>query len=955
MFANTVLIVDTTPANLRGLSDCLEQSGLRVFSASSGQSAFDIMARILPDIILLDAMLPGRPDGFEICRSLKNDEFLSAIPLIFMSEHTDPAEKIRGLEAGAVDYITKPFDPGEVLARIRLHIRMKDMQNCLYEQNILLEKQIRDRRNAETYLRKAKKEWENTFDAVPDLIMILDREHRVLRMNRPMSDQVGLCPESAIGQKCYRIFHKTETPPPYCPHCRMLENGTPQKQEVFEPTLNRHFIVTVSPLYDENRGVRGSVHVAWDITEQKMTEEKLRYHLRFEQIVGSISSRFIHFSPDKIDEVIHESLKLLGSHGGADRSYLFLFSPDSVYMDNTHEWCAQGTDSHMEKCRNLRLKDFPWAISRLLRGDAVHIPRIGDLPPEAAAEKAEFEAQDIGSMLMVPLGFQGKTAGFIGFDAVRKEKEWTQEDIRLLRTVADIFVNAIRHKENAENLRRARDAAEEANRAKSAFLANMSHEIRTPMNAILGFAEIVEEKVRDEKLRQYLSLIRASGRSLLTLINDILDLSKIEAGKLELNHNPVDVYEIFSETARIFSQKTADRGLKMTLVADPGIPESLMMDETRLRQVLFNLMGNAVKFTEAGGIHISVYTMHHRETDRYDLIFTVEDTGIGISEDQADHIFAAFEQQKGQDAARYGGTGLGLTITKRLVEMMKGEISLCSAPGKGSTFTVRIPDLQKAGVRKNETTVPVFPRKTVFEPACILIADDIRDNRSLLKGYMEDCPFCFIEAENGEEAVKKIRQHRPDLILMDIKMPVLNGTDAARIIKSDETLKKIPLIAVTAWAMKDSAKEVSDLCNGYLSKPVNKSELIFLLSRFLKHAVKETESGNGPHPVRKETCPEPNAAVREKLPELLRILESMTGEWKELCEIMTINDMHTFAAEIEKLAETYPWQPLSVWSRTLRSQADLFDTDATAQTLKDFPLLISQIRSILICDKSRKP
>ena len=254
-----------------------------------------------------------------------------------------------------------------------------------------------------------------------------------------------------------------------------------------------------------------------------------------------------------------------------------------------------------------------------------------------------------------------------------------------------------------EALKLAKEAAEAAAKVKSEFLANMSHEIRTPLNAILGFTELLQRKITDEQHRAFLSTISSSGNSLLRLINDILDLSKIEAGKLELHYEAVNLHVVFNEIKQIFYWQVRDKGLEFHLDIAPDLPESLLLDEIRLRQVLLNLVGNAVKFTERGYIQLSVHKKYTKEDYSWlDLIVSVQDTGIGILEEHREQIFDAFKQRTGQDAAKYGGTGLGLAITKRLVEMMDGEISVESESGKGCTFFIRLKDV--AVVKQTESS-----------------------------------------------------------------------------------------------------------------------------------------------------------------------------------------------------------------------------------------------------------
>ncbi|QTA81780.1 Histidin kinase, PAS domain-containing and DUF3365 [Desulfonema limicola] len=268
-----------------------------------------------------------------------------------------------------------------------------------------------------------------------------------------------------------------------------------------------------------------------------------------------------------------------------------------------------------------------------------------------------------------------------------KQDDYNRSDINQVTLLLDAMWKHIKKEEIAQELLSAKEAAEAASRAKSEFLANMSHEIRTPMNAIMGFTELLEKRIKDETGQQYLLSIRSAGKSLLGLICDILDLSKIESGKLSLEYSEVNLIAVLNEIQDIFSHKIKEKGLDFKLETDKALSGSIIFDEVRLRQILLNLVGNAVKFTHSGYVKLIVECEYPYGESRFaDIMFAVEDTGIGISEDQRDIIFKAFEQQKGQAHAYFGGTGLGLAITKRLTEMLNGEIYITGEPGKGSIF-----------------------------------------------------------------------------------------------------------------------------------------------------------------------------------------------------------------------------------------------------------------------------
>ena len=508
-----------------------------------------------------------------------------------------------------------------------------------------------------------------------------------------------------------------------------------------------------------------------------------------------------------------------------------------------------------------------------------------------------------------------------------------------------------------EDAAEAREKAESANRSKSEFLANMSHEIRTPMNAILGFAELLEKKAVDEQNKEHLSIITDSGRTLLRLIDDILDLSKIEAGKLEIKYQPVALHAIFTDIKSMFSQKMEQKGLAFFMEIDLSLPAEVMLDEVRVRQVLFNLVGNAVKFTEEGYVKLSAHKLFLEEERRtVGLTFSVEDTGIGIPKDQQGFIFDVFKQRDDQDISRYGGTGLGLSITKRLIEMMGGEISVKSELGKGSAFRVYFKDAAVPTLKELEESGKFFDLNVEnigFEKALVLIVEDVEANRKLLKEMLQPTGVTIIEAVNGREGVLYAREYKPDLILMDIRMPVMDGYEATRTLKQDEELKKIPVIAITTSVMKGQEQKVKSVgCEMLLKKPVSKKKLIIEMMRFLPYKTLAGEKVEEPgQEQKKEAIFEIESFDEETKVRLRRLLDTMqellTGEWDIINDTFILDEIQSFSKKIEELGVGYRASILTRWGDKLFKEIQGYDLANARATLAGYPDLIEKVTAFI--------
>jgi len=390
-----------------------------------------------------------------------------------------------------------------------------------------------------------------------------------------------------------------------------------------------------------------------------------------------------------------------------------------------------------------------------------------------------------------------------------------------------------------ETLRKAMEAANAANVAKSQFLANMSHEIRTPMNAILGFAELLAQDKLTPQQSDFVQTIRNSGSHLLELINDILDFSKIEAGKMTLEFTECSLAGLLNEIESLMAPFAQTKGLRFEMIEPTVLPQMIRTDPVRLRQCLTNLVNNAIKFTEAG--HVIVRTTLTESAGKPLLRFVVEDTGPGIDPRVQDKIFEAFEQADGSMSRKFGGTGLGLTITRHLAELFGGSLTLTSELGKGSTFVIAIPantDIQNPPAQSvHHFPIPQkssTPLPQQFQGR-VLVAEDVKTNQVLVRILLNQVGLEPVIVEDGQAAVEQALRHEFDLILMDMQMPRLNGFEAARKLRKQGI--RTPIVALTAGAIKgDEQKCLEAGCDEYLTKPIDRKKLLQVLAQFLPAA-----------------------------------------------------------------------------------------------------------------------
>jgi len=533
--------------------------------------------------------------------------------------------------------------------------------------------------------------------------------------------------------------------------------------------------------------------------------------------------------------------ELASSVCGTPISLVSLVDEHRQWFKSHHGLDATETPREMAFCAHAILEpDDILIVENTLEDERFH-----DNPLVTGAPDIRFYA---GVPLVTPSGHALGTLCVID----QESRTLDEFQIKTLRALARQVVTQLELRRRLYELDRACAAAEAATDAKSRFLANMSHEIRTPMNAILGMAELLHETPLSEEQAQYVGIFRNSGRVLLELINDILDLSKAEAGKLELRARPVKLRSYLRSTIEPLATDARRRQLSVELVLDPDLPNYVQADELRLRQVLVNLLGNAIKFTEHGRVVLRV-APDPRDAAR--IRFVVRDTGIGIAPDQLPQLFQPFTQADASSERRYGGTGLGLSLTRQYVQLMGGEVHVESVVGIGSVFSFSLELATASEVDVTNTTTQTnagttTPTKDPQTPTSvrILLVEDSPDNRFLVEKYLADDCYVLEAAEDGLQAVEMFQASTYDLVLMDGQLPGCSGYEATETIRAwerEEHRTPTPIIALTADAMEDDRRRAIQVgCDAHLSKPIMKQALLDAIEAYTGAAATHAPSQN---------------------------------------------------------------------------------------------------------------
>jgi len=655
---------------------------------------------------------------------------------------------------------------------------------------------ITERKQAEAALRESEEIYRSLVENVDFGITIIDPNHNIVMANTTVCKWFNKSPDELVGKKCYRVFEKKDHPCSPCPGAEAMATGRPCEIETKGVRENgTRFVVKYRafPYYGPNGEIVGFHEVLEDITERKQAEAKLtESENRFRELFRYMSSGV----------AVYEA-----ADGGRD----FVF------------------------------KDFNQAgerIEKVKREDVV-----GRKVTEAFPGIGEFGFLEV----LRRVWKTGNPEHFpISLYKDERISGWRENYVYKLPSgeIVAVYDDITERKQAGEQLEIAKQQAEAANMAKSQFLANMSHEIRTPMSVITGFANLLAmEELTGEQKTQAM-LIQKAGKSLLRIIDDVLDFSRIEAGKLEVRTEEYPLKKLLNRVESMMQPLAAKKKLDFKLSCSKCLPAMIHTDEDRLVQCLVNLIGNAIKFTDKGNIHLKVFPEKRR--NRPFVRFDVKDTGIGIPLDKHESIFSSFTQVDGSHTRKQGGTGLGLTITKELAALLGGDLSFTSEVGAGSVFSLAIPAEADAELSilpgGDQSEESVWQSQPVDNPTFrgrVLVAEDEEGSQILADRILTRLGLEVVIAANGKEAIEKALHESWDLIFMDIQMPVLNGYEAVRKLRQDGITT--PIIALTAYAMpQDREKCLKIGCDGYISKPFEMKELQKTLSSHISIAGSQT-------------------------------------------------------------------------------------------------------------------
>jgi PAS domain S-box-containing protein len=664
---------------------------------------------------------------------------------------------------------------------------------------------------------------------------------------------------------------------------------------------------------EEGRALR-MIGACKDVSERKRVEVHLEALRQIQLELTQLATEFINIPEELHDEAINQSLAMIGRLAKVDRTYLFSYDFVAMVASNTHEWCADGVEADIHNLQGIPLSLFPKWLASHQRGEPVVVSDVSALE---LGDGLAQRPQGIRSLVTVPLMHDGECLGFLGFDSVREARVWEPDEIALLRVLAELYANfesRLAAERQAEKLRerlvQARDAAQAAAQAKSLFLANMSHEIRTPLNAVLGYAQIMQRECRDCPNGGRLTAISRSGEHLLELLTDLLELVRTDVHQVRVTPSDFDFYQVLRDVCLMFERQPGAGGLALEFTHSPEVPRFIRGDSGKVRQILVNLVGNAVKFTERGGVRVAATVQPGGGADGLVIVVEVEDSGCGIGPDEMERIFEIFEQVQSNRAISTG-VGLGLPLSRRYARAMGGDVTAASKPGGGSRFRFWFSAQvaaggQPAGRGEVRQVAPGQPARH------LLVVDDEAENRAMLIDLLTTAGFTVKTAETAELALARLAEAGGvDLVLMDKRLPGMDGYQAIGRLRELPATRDLPVVVVTA----SGAADEQDLAraagaDGYLAKPVQRDRLLAEIGRLtgVEYVYEEP-----PAVAEEPTGLEPTALACVAVEQRRLLAQALSrGDVGTLRSLITgLADEHTgLASRLEALVEAYDYDSL---------------------------------------------